>query len=207
MQHRHDEHHRDRADHADRGGVALPPEAGLERLVVHEDRPGVGRRGAVEAAEDQIFVDHRHRRAEAQHDQDHHDRRELRPRHMPEHLPLVRAVDARGVRQVLGDRGQAREEEDRVVAEAPPHFHDRDRGQRERRAAEPLRRVLQREQAERVDQQMIDRAALVIVHPLPQHEDQRARNDRGDEQDHAVDRGEAVACRPGRRGSRAAAAG
>ena len=125
----HDEHHRDRADHADRGGEALPPQAELERLVVHEDRPGVGRRVAVEAAEDQILVDHRHRRAEAQHDQDHHDRREPRPGHVPEDLPFVGAVDAGGFRQVLGDRREAGEEEDRVVAEAPPHFHDRDRGQ------------------------------------------------------------------------------
>src|SRR3984957_13474723 len=58
----HHAHHGDRSDHADRGGEALPPEAELERLVIHEDRPGVGRRGAVEAAEYEIFVDHPHRR-------------------------------------------------------------------------------------------------------------------------------------------------
>ena len=46
--------------------------------------------------------------------------------------------------------------------------------------------------------------ALIIVHPLPQHEDQRARNDRRNEQDHAVNRGEALVRRPGRRGSREA---
>src|SRR3954470_10309807 len=38
-QQHHDEHHGDCSDHADRRGVALPPEAELERLIVHEDRP------------------------------------------------------------------------------------------------------------------------------------------------------------------------
>ena len=64
-------------------------------------------------------------------------------------------------------------------------------GQRQRRAAQPLRRVLQGEQAERVDQEMVYRPDLVIVHPLPQHEDERARDDRRDEQDHAVEGREA----------------
>src|SRR5580658_4678703 len=143
----HDEHHGDRSDQGDGGGVALSPEAEFERLVVHEDRPSISRRSAVEAAEYEILVEHRHRRAEPQDDQDHHDRGELRPRHMPEHLPLARAVDARRVTQFLRDRREAGDKEDGVVAETPPHFHDRDRGQRERRSAKPLRRVLQREQS------------------------------------------------------------
>src|SRR5215510_3033095 len=41
----HDDHHRHRADHADGGRVALAPQTRLEGLVVHEDRPGIGRRG------------------------------------------------------------------------------------------------------------------------------------------------------------------
>ena len=39
---------------------------------------------------------------------------------------------------------------------------------------------------------MIDRPGLVIVHPLPQDEDQRARDHRRDQQDHPVHGGEAV---------------
>ena len=39
----HHEHHRNSADHADRRGKALTPETELEGLVIHEDRPGVGR--------------------------------------------------------------------------------------------------------------------------------------------------------------------
>src|SRR5260370_21084491 len=70
----HDEQHGGRADHADGGGIALAPKAGLERLVVHEDRPGIGRGSAVEAAEDEIFVDRRHRGAEAQDERDQHGR-------------------------------------------------------------------------------------------------------------------------------------
>ncbi len=43
---------------------------------------------------------------------------------------------------------------------------------------------------------MIDRSGLVIVHPLPQHEDQRARDHRRDQQDHPVHRGEALVLHP-----------
>ena len=46
----HDEHHGDRPDHADRGGVTLTPEAELERLIIHENGPRIGRRGTVEAS-------------------------------------------------------------------------------------------------------------------------------------------------------------
>ncbi len=119
-----------------------------------------------------------------------------RPRHVPEDLPFVGPVDAGGFRQVLGDRREAGEEEDGVVAEAPPHFHDRDRGQGQRRPAQPLRRVLQGEQAERVDQEVVYRADLVVVHPLPQHEDERARNDRRNEQHHAVEGRQALIRHP-----------
>src|SRR5271155_4385474 len=56
----HDAHHRDRSDHADGGSETLAPQTELERLVIHEDRPGVGRRGAIEAAEYEIFIDHPH---------------------------------------------------------------------------------------------------------------------------------------------------
>src|SRR4051794_26380035 len=76
----HDDHHGDRPDHADGRCITLPPETLLERLIVHEDRPGVGRRGAVESAEDQILVDNRHCGTEAQHDEDHHDWRKPRSR-------------------------------------------------------------------------------------------------------------------------------
>ena len=44
--------------------------------------------------------------------------------------------------------------------------------------------------AERVDQEVVYRADLVVVHPLPQHEDERARYHRRDQEDHPVDGGE-----------------
>src|SRR5687768_10541163 len=54
-QQNHHEHHRDRADHADGRGEALSPQSELKCLIVHEDGPGIGRRGAVKAAEDKIL--------------------------------------------------------------------------------------------------------------------------------------------------------
>ena len=53
--------------------------------------------------------------------------------------------------------------------------------------AQPLRCVLQTEQSERIDQEMIYRAALVVVHPLPQNEYERRGNDRRNEQHHAIE--------------------
>src|SRR5258708_30416877 len=65
----HDDQHGARANPADRGGIALEPITDLERFIPHVDGPGIRGQCAVEAAQDQVFVDDGHRGSETQHHQ------------------------------------------------------------------------------------------------------------------------------------------
>ena len=60
-----------------------------------------------------------------------------------------------------------------MIAEAPPHFHDARSpagSARDRRAIAAHFAAVNRPS---LDQEMVDRADVEVVHPLPQHEDQR----------------------------------
>ncbi len=76
-----------------------------------------------------------------------------------------------------------------MEAEPPPPLHHRERDEGGVRRAEPGRLVREVVDAEDVDEDVVDRADPVRIHPRPQEEDQRARDHRRDQQDQAV-------CRP-----------
>ena len=69
-----------------------------------------------------------------------HGRRDRRQGDVAEAHPRARAVDPRGLVQVLVHRLQPGEEDDHVVAEALPRDEQQDRGQRGLGIAEPVDR-------------------------------------------------------------------
>ena len=114
------------------------------------------------------------------------DRQQPPEGHCPEHLPLVGAVDAGGVEQIARNRRQPGQEEHGVVAETPPPLHDGQRGNDEL-VADPLRLGLNGEEPEDIDQNVVDRTDVAVVHPVPEDEDQRPGNHRRDEQNEPIE--------------------
>ena len=118
-------------------------------------------------------------------DDEHED--DLRPepgqRHVAVLLPVVAAVDAGGVVQLLGDVLEAGQEDDGVVADARPdrqhHRQRQDQGGRR----QPLDRLL--DEPDRLEDAVDEPGPL--EHPAPRQADGDGAGDRGDEVQGAED--------------------